>query len=156
MKYWSPVTAVPLSSESEEKMALVESEYFIGISSYHSEQGFLMKSSQLLLRNQEIATNLEPWRTPSMKIKKILLRMNRILTKIQKMVVILVCLQGPGLGAKAHPQYWLPLNLFPNVSLNDPPPLLQKQGGATVSRPKGYTGRLVAWFSSLWDELHLW
>ena len=115
MKYWSPVTAVPLSSESEEKMALVESEYFIGISSYHREQGFLMRSSQLLFRNQEIATNLDPWRTPSMKIKKILLRMNRILTKIQKMVVILVCLQGLGLGARAHLQYWLALNLFPNV-----------------------------------------
>ena len=41
-------------------------------------------------------------------------------------------------------------------SLNDPPSLLQTQGGATVSRPKEYTGRLVGWFSSMWDELHLW
>ena len=50
-----------------------------------------------------------------MKIKKILQRMNRILTTFQKMVVILVCLQGLGLGAKVHLQHWLALNLFPNV-----------------------------------------
>ena len=41
-------------------------------------------------------------------------------------------------------------------SLNSPPSLLQEQGEATVVRPKSYTGRLVGWASSMWEELHLW
>ena len=41
-------------------------------------------------------------------------------------------------------------------SLNNPPSCLQEPGGATVTKPKGYTGRLIGWVSSMWEELHWW
>ena len=41
-------------------------------------------------------------------------------------------------------------------SLNSPPFLLQELGGATKTEPKGFTGRLVGWASSMWEEFHPW
>ena len=41
-------------------------------------------------------------------------------------------------------------------SLNSPPSLLQELGGATKAEPKGFTGRLVGWASSMWEEFHPW
>ena len=41
-------------------------------------------------------------------------------------------------------------------SLNSPPSLLQELGGATKTKPKGFTGRLVGWASSMWEEFHPW
>ena len=41
-------------------------------------------------------------------------------------------------------------------SLNSPPSLLQEPGGATTVNPIGYTGRLVGWATSMWEELHHW
>ena len=40
--------------------------------------------------------------------------------------------------------------------LNAPPCLLQEQVGARMARPTSYTGRLVGWVSSMWEDLHLW
>ena len=41
-------------------------------------------------------------------------------------------------------------------SLNSPPSLLQEPGGATKTKPKGFTGRLVGWAASMWEEFHPW
>ena len=40
-------------------------------------------------------------------------------------------------------------------SLNSPPSL-REPGGSTKVKSKGFTGRLVGWASSMWEEFHPW
>ena len=57
-------------------------------------------------------------------------------------------------GVSARP--WTRSQGQPPGLVFSPPSLLQEPGGDTVHKPKGYTGRLIGWAASMWEELHHW
>ena len=60
----------------------------------------------------------------------------------------------PWTRSQGPPPALLGTQSLSRCSLQSPPTLLQRQEGVPDEIPRGYTGRLVAWTSSFFEELH--